>query len=590
MKKKALLLSIFLLTACSKPEPVSEDMVRIIVEQGYNFSVVQNTIEIKRGENATFHVKKNPFSEVLDISYTNYTVENYQGRPFDLTLDDVMYSLVLTITMSDASVAYHANGGESYNEKENIRSPLDAIHLRQNSLDGTELFYKKGYLAIGWNTKMDGSGQYVPFGSRIPYGVTDLFVQWEKESDSSLFLKKKIGPEWMITQYLGTETEVVVPQEIDGIKVAIIGSNAFNNLMDKIYFSPNIRILDPNAINSRVNEVFLFDNIQSLAKTAFPNTVKTLHVNAKEKPRFSGTYYDTFPDKVDYLARIFRKKKIVLFSGSSTRYGYDSTLFDQAFPDRKTVNMGVFAYVNIKPQLDVISHFLNVGDILISSPEFDEACLDDQFAVNNTFDWNLFAFFEGNYSLLEFIDCSEYTNFFASFSIFLKERMDMSKRDYNIDSYHRDDDNNVYQDATYNIQGDFILQRAGNETDTWISQPLADYTVNSITTHRIEKLNESYQELLDQGVKVFFTFSPKNRNCLTEASTFEARKAVQNKLREELIIPVISDFEDSILPGTDFYLIDNHLSSEAARSRSQRVIHDLKTNISFSEDESLKAL
>ena len=172
----------------------------------------------------------------------------------------------------------------------------------------------------------------------------------------------------------------------------------------------------------------------------------------------------------------------------------------------------------------------------------------------------------------------------------LKERMDMSKRDYNIDSYHRDDDNNVYQDATYNIQGDFILQRAGNETDTWISQPLADYTVNSITSHRIEKLNESYQELLDQGVKVFFTFSPKNRNCLTEASTFEARQAVQNKLREELIIPVISDFEDSILPGTDFYLIDNHLSSEAARSRSQRVIHDLKTNISFSEDESLKAL
>ena len=65
MKKKALLLSIFLLTACSKPEPVSEDMVRIIVEQGYNFSVVQNTIEIKRGENATFHVKKNPFSFLL---------------------------------------------------------------------------------------------------------------------------------------------------------------------------------------------------------------------------------------------------------------------------------------------------------------------------------------------------------------------------------------------------------------------------------------------------------------------------------------------------------------------------------------------
>ena len=67
------------------------------------------------------------------------------------------------------------------------------------------------------------------------------------------------------------------------------------------------------------------------------------------------------------------KKKIVLFSGSSTRFGYDSEMIDQAFPDYEVVNMGVFAYSPALPQLELIRSCMKEGDVLLDSPEFDAA-------------------------------------------------------------------------------------------------------------------------------------------------------------------------------------------------------------------------
>ena len=78
----------------------------------------------------------------------------------------------------------------------------------------------------------------------------------------------------------------------------------------------------------------------------------TLHINAIELRPTVEIYFDTFQDKYDRLLSMKDKKKIVLFSGSSTRFGYDSEMIDQAFPDYEVVNMGVFAYSPALPQLD----------------------------------------------------------------------------------------------------------------------------------------------------------------------------------------------------------------------------------------------
>ena len=88
-----------------------------------------------------------------------------------------------------------------------------------------------------------------------------------------------------------------------------------------------------------------------------------LRVTAAVSPVYSGSYFDTFQDKYDFLLSLSGKRKIVLSSGSSGRYGYDSTLLKEAFPGYEPVNMGVYAYSNALPQLALILGCVEEGDL-----------------------------------------------------------------------------------------------------------------------------------------------------------------------------------------------------------------------------------
>ena len=56
----------------------------------------------------------------------------------------------------------------------------------------------------------------------------------------------------------------------------------------------------------------------------------------------------------DWLLSIAQQQKIVLFSGSSGRYGYCSEMLLDAFPEYQVANMGVYAFTNAMPQLELI--------------------------------------------------------------------------------------------------------------------------------------------------------------------------------------------------------------------------------------------
>ena len=111
------------------------------------------------------------------------------------------------------------------------------------------------------------------------------------------------------------------------------------------------------------------------------------------------------------------KKKIVLFSGSSTRFGYDSAMLDQAFPDYEVVNMGVFAYSPALPQLELIRSCMKEGDILLDSPEFDAA--NRQFCYQKELDYATFAMMESNYDAFADLDSG---NMHRSLQLFLHTR------------------------------------------------------------------------------------------------------------------------------------------------------------------------
>ena len=615
MKSKGILFVLpLLLVSCQKPSP-SLDQIKVMIEPDDSYVVDTPLLKIERGSDATFHVRMNEGYLFDACSYENYQVITSGTQDISLTFMDVKYSMVVSIytkkenkkdnpnsssshpsssinnssTIEESSIVssgrplteidlnYHA-GTSSFisTSEESIAVSYKGEHLRTNALNGYEYLKEKtGYQFDCWNTKADGSGENVYFGSKVPYDTTDLYPVYLEESPSSDFTFSLKHKGYEITSYVGNDTEVVIPATYEGQPVVSIGYQSFENKsVKKIHLSKNIGFIKPNAfLNSSLEEITFVDNLENIFDTSFTGSnIKTVHINAIRKPVGSGTYYDTFTNKIDYLDMVKDEKKIILFSGSSTRYGYDSTLMEAAYPDYKVVNMGVFAYVNIKPQIEVIKHYLKSGDIFINSPEFDYWCLDCQFGSDTQFEKNLFYFFEGNFNCLQYIDISKYDDFFNSFRSFQGERNLLPTKDYSYNAYHYDDDNVYYDDEIYNINGDLILYRPNNDADERISQPETPYTTTVFTQVMFDSLNAIYLELGIMGVDCYFTYAPKNIRSLTVESDSNEIQKLGVMISQKIQVPILGDIFNSLLPGTCFYLIDNHLSTEYAGYRTQDVI------------------
>ena len=92
----------------------------------------------------------------------------------------------------------------------------------------------------------------------------------------------------------------------------------------------------------------------------------------------------------------------------------------------------------------------------------------------------------------------------------------------------------------------------------------------------ITSLNQVYQRFLEDGILVFFSYTPRNHLSLTEDSTPEARAELHHYLETKLCVPVISEVEESLYSGIYFWLIDSHLSTEGVKLRTAQIISDLR--------------
>ena len=98
-------------------------------------------------------------------------------------------------------------------------------------------------------------------------------------------------------------------------------------------------------------------------------------------------------------------------------------------------------------------------------------------------------------------------------------------------------------------------------------------------------MNAEFQKFLNQGIKVYFTYSPRNKYALSEESTKEERIRLHEYFKSQLNVPVISELEDSLYTGIYLYGTDNHLSTEGAQIRTEKVIHALKNQLKKEEGE-----
>ncbi len=478
------------------------------------------------------------------------------------------------------NIRYEANGGILLSGDGTAKtSSYEPGVSRVNTLQGTNVFMRHGYVQVSWNTKADGSGVSIGLGSRVARqdGLV-LYAQWLPETSAQAFTwDVQNGKAW-ITGYDGDAALCVIPALLDGVPVRGVRKGAFQHAsFETLVFSPNLYTIEADAFAfCAVEELYLYDSLYYIYDQSFHHcdALTSLHINAATPPVYSTSYYATFADKYDRLVSIQGQKKLVLYSGSSTRYGYDSAMLSQAYPAYQVANMGVYAYSNALPQLAIIRRHLAPGDVLLHAPEFDT--LHNQFCEKNALDQHFFAMMEANYDMLADLDMRNYTTIFSSLCTYLGIRIDMPKLRYTDSPVHYDDEGNHYMRDTYNEYGDLILHRPNGKHDELLQHMRAAYTPAPFTAERLAALNREYQRFLTQGIDVLFTYSPRNRSSLTPESTPEARAALDALLRDTLCVPVISGIEESLYSGVYFYLIDNHLSSEGVQIRTERVIQNLQ--------------
>lgn len=537
--------------------------------------------EVKRFHDLSLTVGVPKGERISSSSYENYTISPKTGSSqsydyYTLTLHQVRYPAVVRLDTAPAhTTEYHPGGGFG----EVITVPEDSPHLYDNALPYRRQFTREGYLPVGWNTSADGSGTHIGFGSRFDHTKEThmrLSMEWLPCTPAREFTYTLAQEEITITGYHGRGS-IVMPPQIDGYPVTRIASNAFFNIHTDILALPaTLKEIEKNAFRElTVTDFYLFDNIETFTEESFQEyEITHLHINAVNDPVYSGSYFDTLPDKADYLSSLEGKPKIVLFCGSSARFGYDSALIEAAFPDYHVVNMGVYAYSNMLPLSDIVLSHMGEGDILLSSPELD--AIDNQFCGETALDKETFCMMESNYDMYARLDSRKYTNLFGALSDYLNSRKNMETRSYQDSPAYYDEDGNLQDDFTYNRQGDYLVYRENNHSRKSFGIKRAYYNPDYIGESGLNGLNGVYDSFSQKGIRVFFTYSPRSSISISEDSTPETIRLLDQMLRDSLHAPVISSIEDSLMDPGYFYGTDNHLSTEGVQKHTAQVIEDLR--------------
>ena len=344
---------------------------------------------------------------------------------------------------------------------------------------------------------------------------------------------------------------------------------------ERLVLPSSLTFIEEGAFTSvSAERLYLFDGLVSVRDASFGAlNVGTLYVNALRDPVYCGTYFDTLSQKIDYLASVAEERKLILFCGSSARFGYDSAALEAAFPSYRVVDMGVYAYANMLPQALLLLPYLREGDVILSSPELD--AIEEQFCATDRMDRETWCMLESNYDMLTLLDCRALSGVFDAFGAYQAARLSLPARGYDEVPSMFDEDRVPCDTPSYNKYGDYVLHRPDNVDGRLFGVKRAAFDPDAISEACWAGLDRVFGAFAERGAEVLFTWSPRSRRSVTAGSTPEAIAALGAEARERLRARVISDPEDALMEALWFYGTDNHLSTNGAALHTQKVIEDL---------------
>ena len=461
------------------------------------------------------------------------------------------------------TLTYHANGGEFKNGFTGTDTFSAAFYLNPIALHDNGSFARDGYTLIGYNTKADGTGDYVTLGGRVNAhgkGAVELWCVWAENAPESDFTVTADGTGVAISKYNGSAEIVTIPETIGGKTVTKISGSAFlnNASVKKIVVAKTVKTIEKNAFNacSALESIVIWDAAfsgsswsgGSLSDDCLKNcsAFKSVYINSVYT--LNSDWTSCGAAKFDRLMWAKDKKKIIIVGGSGSLYGYDSAVIDAALGgEYEIVNLGENANVTSLMYFDIIEEFITEGDIVLWCPEPGSWTLGSSNCSGRF--WN---FRKADYGFMQYLNLDYYDNFFSSFATncstlasssfkaFDKLSSNMSK--YGDDLSPRQTENNHY-----------------------------DYRFDYPLTEK-DALTKLFGNITAKGGKVFFSFAAMEDTFSIDESDVEAY--------EEMIISIpgvtsISDYENCVYNYKYLWNSAWHLTDAGATLRSEHVAQDL---------------
>ena len=148
---------------------------------------------------------------------------------------------------------------------------------------------------------------------------------------------------------------------------------------------------------------------------------------------------------------------------------------------------------------------------------------------------------EADYGLVARLDLAEVSGVFAAWRAYQSNRQGMTPKRYDLSPADFDEDGVPVDTPSYNQYGDYILKRPDAEDDTPVYGLAVRYEKAAYPYEQyFARYNAVIERFTERGVTWLVTWSPRNSQALSEASTPEARAEMEDWFRACIHAPIIS--------------------------------------------------
>lgn len=284
-------------------------------------------------------------------------------------------------------------------------------------------------------------------------------------------------------------------------------------------------------------------------------------------------YGASFLGELKYKVRLLEQtpgKRIVLVGGSSVAFGVDSGLLEDAFPEYRVVNFGMYAALGTTVMLDLSQDRVREGDIVILIPEQQEQALSEFFdpAV-------MWQGMDGAFGLLCSLPMEKLGRMAGSFPAFAGQKCAyfLSGTAPQPEGVYCRDAFNEYGDVDSPLCARNVMS-GGYDANTPVR-----FETDMVSDGFVERVNEYAAALEEKGAAVWYGFCPMNEAAVEAGADVDGFCDV---LSRRLSCPLVGNPHDSILPSGWFYDTNFHLNASGKILYTRNLIGAIKAMLANS--------